>query len=232
MKISKIDTTHLRNNIYFKFHTEFRDLVVTSSAEALKIELQFNYYLPLYDKMNEAFRKIIKSEYTAKIHDANKARCEIWDGMTEINYACLKHFDPKIKSAAERLEPVFNGCGNVTTKLAKDATAVIKCVLQKLQDNYEADLATVGIHLWVEELRKRNAVFETFVKLRFDEAVCKSFIVLKKARVELDVVYRAIVDKVNALMVVEGEAAYEHFATELNNMISNYAMKRQKKTNA
>jgi len=226
MKISKIDTTHLRNEAYFQFHSKFRSLVVDSGAEALKIELQFNFYLPLYERMNEAFKKIVKSEFTAKIHKADKARGEIWAGMTEMNFACLKHFNPQIKAAAARLQTVFDSYGNLANKPAKEETAAIYNVLQELHSKYESDMIAVGIQLWAVELKNRNVTFEALVKGRSDETASKSGIVLRKARVELDVVYRAIVDRVNALIVVEGDAAYEQFAKKLNEMISKYAVKR------
>jgi len=231
MKISKIDTTHLRNEAYLQFHTKFRSLVAESGAEALKIELQFNFYLPLFERMSEAFKKIVKSEFTAKIHDADKARGEIWVGMTEMNFATLKHFNPQTKAAASRLQVVFNSYGNLANKPAKEETVAIYNALQELQDKYEADMALVGIVQWATELKIRNATFENLVKGRNDETTCKSNVVLKKARVELDVVYRAIVDRVNALIVVEGEAAYEQFAKKLNDVISKYAVKRNRRRN-
>jgi len=226
MRISKIDTTHLRNNAYFQFHSKFRGLVADNGAEALKVELQFNFYLPLFERMNEAFKKIVKSEFTAQIHEANKARGEIWAGMTEMNFANLKHFNPQIKAAAAKLQILFDAYGDVLRKPAKENTAAIYNVLHELQNKYSAETALVGIRLWAAELKTRNAAFETLFKERNDEAARKTHIVLKKARVELDVVYRAIVDRINALMLVEGDAAYEHFAKKLNEIISKYAVKR------
>jgi len=231
MKIAKIDTSHLRNDAYFQFHAEFRELVVASGAEALKIDLQFSFYQPFYEKMNEASKKIVKSEFTAKIHEADKARCEIWTGMTEMNFATLKHFNPKIRAAATRLQMVFNAYEDVARKSSRKETSVIYNVLQELQDKYEAEMTLVGIVQWAAELKTRNATYEALVKGRSDEAASKTNIVLKKARVELDVVYRAIVDRVNALMLVEGETAYEQFAKKLNAMISKYAAKKTEKTN-
>jgi len=231
MRISKIDTTHLRNNEYFPFHTEFRDLVAAGGAEALKIEVLFNAYMPFYEKVNEALKKIVKSEFTAKIHEADKARCEIWAGMTEINYASLKHFDPQIRAAAARLRELFNSCENAASKLSKGGTTVVCNLLQELQDKYDADMALVGLKQWAAELQIRNATLENLIKERCFEATYKSNIVLKKARMELDVVYRAIVDRVNALMVVEGEAAYEQFAKKLNEIVEKYAARHNNSKN-
>jgi len=224
-KISKIDTTRLRNEAYFQFHTEFRDLVVASEVEVLKIELQFNTYKPLYNKVNEAIKKVAKSAFTAKIHEADRARCEIWAGMTEINFASLKHFNPEIRAAAARLQIVFDSCEKVARKYAKGVTTAEVYNILKELDKHKADMALVGLLQWAIELKIRNATLENLVKGRSEEAAYKSNIVLKKARRELDVVYRTIVERVNALIVVEGEAAYERFAKSLNTVVEKYAEK-------
>ena len=81
MKITKINLVYLRNDEYFQFHTEFKDLTVKHGAEALKIETQFADYLPLYEKVDEGIKKNVKSIFTAELQDADKARDDIWSGM-------------------------------------------------------------------------------------------------------------------------------------------------------
>jgi hypothetical protein len=68
------------------------------------------------------------------------------------------------------------------------------------------------------------------VKERFDETASRTDIVLKKARAELDEAYRVIVELIDALAIVEGEANYEPFARTLNAVIEKYAVKRHHKT--
>jgi hypothetical protein len=223
MKISKIDFRNLRNDAHFQFHTEFRDLVVTQGAEALKIKPQYDAYLPLYGRVDEALKKIVKSEFTAKIHEADKARDEIYVGMAEMNAAALKHFSPEIREAATRLKIVFDTYGNVANKPLNEETSAIYNILQELQGKYAADVATVGIGQWVSELESRNKAFENLVKERFDETAHRSDIVLREARGKLDEAYRIIAERVNALAVVEGAADYENFIRTLNAVVAKYA---------
>jgi len=70
----KIDKSRLRNDEHFQFNTEFRDLVAKEGAQNLKIETQFAAYLPLYDKEDEGIKRVSKSIFTTKIHEADKAR--------------------------------------------------------------------------------------------------------------------------------------------------------------
>jgi hypothetical protein len=228
MKISKIDFRNLRNDAHFQFHTEFRDLVAKNGAEALKVKPQYDAYLPLYDREDEALKKIVKNEFTAKIHEADKARDEIYVGMTEMNAAALKHFSPEIRDAAGRLKIVFDTYGNVASKPLNEETSAIYNILQELQGKYAADVSVVGILQWVAELEVRNKAFENLVKERFDETAARTDIVLREARGKLDEAYRTIAERIDALAVVEGVAAYEQFIKTLNAVVAKYAVKHHR----
>jgi uncharacterized protein (TIGR02145 family) len=174
MKISKIHLNNLRNDAHFQFHAEFRDLVAKHGAEALKVKPQFDAYMPLYDRVDEALKKIVKSEFTAKIHEADKARDEIYTGMAETNTAALKHFNPQTREAAARLKILFDTYGNVASKPLNEETSAIYNILQELHGGFASDAATVGISQWVAELQTRNVAFENLVKERFDETASRT----------------------------------------------------------
>jgi hypothetical protein len=231
MKIPKLDTHSLRNNAYFQFHTEFHDLVVQHNAETLKIKPLFDDYLPLYNRVEDALKKIIKSEFTAKIHEADKARDEIYLGMAEIVTANLRHFTPDIRQAAERLKILFDAYGKVANKPLNEETSAIYNILQELKGKYTDDVASVGFTQWVAELESRNKIFEGLVKERFDETASRTDIVVKQARAQLDEVYKTIVERINALAVVDGVEIYEAFIKTLNAVIAKYAVKHHKRLN-
>ncbi|GBU25276.1 hypothetical protein R83H12_01919 [Fibrobacteria bacterium R8-3-H12] len=191
-----------------------------------KITPQFEAYLPLYGRVDDALKKIVKSEFTAKIHEADKARDEIYTGMAETAAAALKHFLPHVREAAGRLKILLGTYGDVSNKPLNEETSAIYNILQELQGKYASDASTVGIGYWVAELRSRNEAFEKLVKDRFDETAARTTdIVMKQARAQLDDVYKTIVERINALAVVEGVAAYEAFIKTLNAVIAKYAVK-------
>jgi len=226
LKIDKMHLNHLRNDAHFQFHTEFRDLVVLHNPITLKVKPQFDGYLPLYNRVDDALKKIVKSEFTAKIHEADKARDEIYLGMAETVTATLRHFNPTVRQAASRLKILFDTYGNVANKPLNEETSAIYNILQELKGKYTADVESVGLTEWVTELETRNGTFEGFVKERFDETASRTTdIVMKQARAQLDEVYKTIVERINALAVVEGIEAYEAFIKTLNAVIAKYAVK-------
>jgi hypothetical protein len=223
MKISRVHLVNLRNDEHFQYHTEFKDLITKHNADALKISAQFAPYLTLYEKEDEGIKKIRKSALTAEIHDADKARDAIWHGMIKTNTVALKHFDPEVQEAAKRLKVLFDTYGKVALKPLNEQTSALYNILQDLHGKYAADMAAAGLKPWVEELAARNAAFDKLMKERYDEAALKTDIVVKEARAALDESYHSLLERLAALMVLEGPAEYEQFIRALNIITEKYA---------
>jgi hypothetical protein len=228
MKIDYLDVSHMRNDAHFQFHREIRDVFAQSNVEALKIAPLVSACQPLFDREDEALKKIVKSEFTAKIHEADKARDEIWAGLTEMNSAALRHFSPDTRRAAERLKILFDTYGNIASKPVNEESSAVYNILQDLRGKYAADIAATGAEGWVAELEVRNAAVERLVKDRFSETAARCDIILKEARAELDAAYFAIRKRVNALVEVDGAAAYEQFIKALNAIIAKYKVKKHR----
>jgi len=226
MKIEKINIAHLSNGEHFQFHTEFKDLVVLHGAAALKIKPQFDAYLQLYEAEDEALKKIVRSEFTAKIKKADRARDNIWIGIKESVATAHRHFSLAVRDAAARLQIVLDTYGRVARKPLDEETSAVYNFLQDLHGKYAPDVDMVGIGHWVEELEMRNNALEALVKERDSESASRTRVVVKKARKAADPLYKQICDIINVYMVLEGEAAYESFAGTLSEVIARYKRKR------
>jgi hypothetical protein len=228
MKIEKVHLGHLRNDAHFQFHTEFRDIVATHGAEALKIKPQFDAYLLLYDREDEALKKIAKSALTAKIHDADAARDDTFMGLLDVCRGMCRHFTPAIREAALRIQVVLDTFGNVASKPLNEETSALYNLAQELQEKHAAALSATGMAQWVGELKSRNNAFEALVKERFDETAHKTDVVLKEARKATDEAYKQLRDIINVYMVLEGTADYEAFIRTLNAVVAKYAVRHHR----
>jgi len=222
MKIEAFFRKHLRNHEHFQFHTAVRDLIIKEGAQTLKIVTQFATYQALYDVEDEGIQKVSKSFLTGKIHEADKARDDIYTGMVLINEGSLRHFSEPVREAAGRLKILFDTYGNIAQKPLNEQTSAVHNILQELKGGYLAATQTVGINAWVAELETRNAALDALYLERIDEAASKTDIVVKTARIELDAAYDIIVERINALAVVEGIELYESFIRKLNLLIDKY----------
>ena len=223
MKINKAYLYKLRNDAYFQFHTEFKELVEKQTPEALKIKLQFEAYLPLYDKVDLSLKKINKSSITEQLRNADKARDNVWKGLVGANRAALRHFNNEVQEAAKRLKIVFDTYGNVAIKSLNEQTSATYNILQDLESGkYAPDMAKVGLMEWVAELKSLNTAFAELMRERVAEGSMKVDIVLRNARTQLDEAYYPIVERINAFVVIEGAADYEPFIRKLNINVAKY----------
>lgn len=73
---------------------------------------------------------------------------------------------------------------------------------------------------WIDELERLNNVFVALEATRNSEEATRTELRMKQVRVQVDAAYKKIVKRINALIIVNGEAPYAEFVKELNARIS------------
>jgi hypothetical protein len=222
MKIIKLYLHSLRNMRHFQFFTEFRDLVQSAGAAALKIEAQFAAWLALFAQEDTAINKIVKSALTDEMETADHRRDTAIRGIKQTSKSALNHYWAVVRTASRRLQIVFDTYGDVAKMPLDDETAAITNLLQELKGAYAADVETAGLAPWVAELEAANNDYERLVKQRDSETAARTDLVLKQVRTQADAAYRVITERIEALALVEGGEAYANFIHRLNTVIERY----------
>jgi hypothetical protein len=222
MKIVRIHLATLRNEEWFQFITEIHDLIVKFTAEALSIVELFVQFLKLYADADVAIEIVRKSPETEKMTEADRLRDQTFHGLNATIRAAVHHFDPKNSEAASRLIILFDSYGNLAQKAPNEETAGIYNLIQELKGAYEVYISTLGLSRWVDELEARNYEYEQLVKARYEEVAERPKLRVKQIRNELDGVYRQIVERIEALSIVEGPERYTPFIDRINVLITQY----------
>ena len=223
MKINAIRMSHMHNDEHFQFYADFGKLVNSIGAASLKIEAQFAAVMNLFDDEDTALKKIMKSAITPEIQKADKDRDTIFRGMTDTYKSALNHFNELKANAAKRLKPVFDTYGNLAAKPINEQSSGVTNMLQEFTGKYAADCQTIGIDDWAAKLAIANNAVIELMHGRYDEGAARTDIVLKEARAKVDEAYRIIIERINALIVIEGEAQYADFVRRLNPIVDKYA---------
>ena len=71
----------------------------------------------------------------------------------------------------------------------------------------------------VAQLDADNRAFEALMQNRYAENLGKARLRIREVRIDTDRCYRNILDRIDALMLIRGEAQYTSFVTELNGRI-------------
>lgn len=223
MFIKSIHLNDLQNEEHFGFQTYVDELVDEASASVLKVEpQQANHKLKLAIERT-VLDLIRKSAYTSKVNDADTDRDRPIRGFFKVVKGLLHHFTPAISDAAYRVDVINESFSDITRLSKEKQTNATISYLDALRAT-GADIATLGLADWVTEIERTNNVYVDLVKNRFDEKDEKPNTNMKEARVETDEAYRAIVDRINAFITIDGDAQYATFVTKLNNRIDSFAI--------
>ena len=224
MKIRKVDFYALRNNEHFQCQTEFKALVIEFNPDMLKINPLFNdSYLPQYNAEDEALVKIVKNTFTTERIAADRQRDMTYRGMADTLKGALNHFDPEIHEAARRLTIVFDTYGNVAKLPLNEESSAIYNLIQDLRMKYVSDTNKLNLTSWIDQLDIDNKAYEQLVMGGYEEEATKTELKAKTTRTDIDNTVRLIIERIEALMVVEGEANYAEFVRRLNIQFDKYA---------
>ena len=213
----------MRNDEHFQYNTDFVRLVNQFGSLPLLIEPLFLAHIPLFEDEDTALKKIFKSSITPEIKIADKEVNSTFRGMVDAYKSMLNHFIEAKSNAAKRIKPVFDTYGNLTVKPLNEQSSGIYNMIQELNDNYADECEIIGIDTWIIALTECNNTLTNLMHSRYTEIASRTSIVLKEARAKVDVSYRAMVDRINANVTLNGAGYSEEFIRRLNAIIDRYS---------
>jgi hypothetical protein len=216
MKTQRFEYEKLRNEEHYKFYTEFKELVLAADATTLNISDLFAAFLVLFAQEGEALNLILKSAFTAALADADLLRDTTSRGLRQSVKGFANHFVAAKQKAAANIQIVLDSYNDMEVKPYDQETAAITALLLELTGNLAADVQTLGLGDWVAELQRTNDAFDTLMKSRFTDDAGKTTLRMKQTRKAADQCYRQIIDRVDALILINGVAKYTAFISELN----------------
>lgn len=178
--------------------------------------------MPAYNKEDGTLNVIRKNPLTADISEADDWRDSLGTGLIYTVRGTTYHFAPARREAAKRVLVVVENYGNINRKSYDEQTAAINSMVKDLQTDYADDIAALGLEKWVTELAAANKAFEELMQKRYEAEAGKPQYTMKTAREEVDDAYRAITERIGALIIVNGEEAYAGFVNDLNERIERY----------
>lgn len=223
MEIQNFSLTGLTNEEHYKFMFDTDALIIAATASSLSIENDYVIFKEAFENEGEALGFVRKSSITDNIYDADLVRDTTLRGLKKAIESNSSHFKPAIRETANRLLVFFNTYGNVTVKSYEEESAAIIKIVSELKTTYAADINLLGLMEWVVELENNNNSFDQLMTNRFDESDDKTRLRMKSVRKEIDKAYKAIVKRINALIIVNGEATYTDFVNKLNLRIAYYS---------
>ncbi len=223
-KIRRVNFGQFRNHDFFHCSTEFIDMVGKFDAAKLKIEELFNNeYRPAFNELDDAIQKIEANTFMEAKNAADHRRDLTTRGMVNTNNAALNHFDEAVVSAAKRLKILFDTYGNITQKSQREQTSATTNLLQELTGRFAKDVEIVRLGEWVKRLEVDNKAYNAIEKSSYAEDAARNNTNVKEARIKVTKIYRQIVDRMEALLLIEGAEIHIDFIKQWNVILEKYA---------
>lgn len=220
MEIQKFDLHSQRNAGHYQFQTDFNSTIIKYSPQMLGIVEDYTAYTPLLQDEGVALVAITKSATTEEVETADKNRDFTFRGLADKVTNSLNHYDPVVREAGRRTKVIFDGYGNLVPKPDDEESGLISSLIADLRTKVSAEIQTLAIVEWINELERLNNLFIALEATRNSEEATRTELRMKQVRVEVDAAYKKIVKRINALIIVNGEAPYAEFVKELNARIT------------
>jgi hypothetical protein len=221
MFIKKFRFQNLQNEEHVAFNAYVQAYITETGATTLNVETQAAAHAQKFEAEKSVLNLVQKNTYTERLIAADEARDKPIRGFFKVVKGMLNHFNPNVEQAAYNINIINQSFAEITYLSNEKQTAAVDSFLAALRAK-NADIETLGLKDWVTEIETTQNVFVTVVKSRNEEDDAKPMYNMKAARNETDVTYRALVDRINAFITIEGNAKYANFVTKLNGRIDQF----------
>lgn len=226
-KIKSFSLASFTHHALAGFCSEVESLVLASlPAENAKLCEDYSARLAEF----KSLLAVSVETFNDAIEAADKAADRAWSAINTLLQLNVNHYDDAVTEAAKTVLDVFDNVPNPTHLPYAEEYSKLEALLTQLSAIPVATLKLAMVDGWIAELRKR---VEAFNELRQTKTQVRSEIETganKAARVALIEAYRDLIDKLNAMLLLNGSAEFETIAQHLNELIdaSRAAMKAKK----
>lgn len=224
-QINEINLQRMNNGAHFTFMSDVLARALADEAVMAKAEALVNALKTAVAAEDDALKLSQKNMLTDDIAKADSDRDSLY-------YAYKQAVESTLGVSVEALQ----GAAKVLAQHIKDyridpkaelhqETGLLVNFIADLEGKYQTQVATLGLTAIVAALKEANERVRSYTLQRTEDRMAQQVGAMKAARLACDDAYRKLVQMVNALAVVFGEADYAKFIDYMNTEITQY--KRQ-----
>lgn len=218
-QVSKITVSVLANGAHYNFMQSALERAKASEAVAGKLSADVSTLEKALAVENDNLKLSQKSRLTAQISDADSQRDAFYWGYKNAVLAFLSLPSGALKDAAVNLGEHIETYKLNTREQLDRQTGMMTNFLEDLAAGLKNDVSALGLTQIVENMTTANETVRTLLIRRDTEKSAKVVGATKIARSDTDKAYRSLIQKVNALAVIDGDDAYASFIDEMNTQI-------------
>jgi hypothetical protein len=221
-KIQSISLPRLNNAAHFAFNSDVEAAFAADEVASEKVGELLPAYKGAFKVEDAAFLVSRKSFLTDAIAQADDERDVLYATLRSNVKRLSKLADPAMREACKVLSQAIKEYKIDVTCPLDEETALLTNLLGDLGGKYKDAVAILSQGSTVEMLREANKKVVDAVRARNSENVSKPTITMAAARLETDNAYLAIVEFINACVVIERTHELDAIIDVINGFIARY----------
>ena len=221
-KIKGIAISRLSNGAHYTFVQTTLVWIEECEAAASRLSADIATLRAAFSREEATLRVVRKSRLTEEIVQGDAMRDSSYSGYKKAVKGLLSLPEGEMLAAARRLWEHIRSCRIVTTDQRDKQTGMMTSFIDDLEGKYAADVAALGLSPLVEVMKTANEKVRVLTSERDTENSVKIVGATKAARLATNEAYRTLIDKVNAIALLEGDEDYADLIDAMNAQITRY----------
>lgn len=219
--INAIDLAKLRNAEYIQLMKDFVGIIDRNNPTTLNVAGKLNDLQAKTVEMDTLFKKILASDNTNTLLNIDKRRDDCIVGLSYVIQGYEYHYDETLRTAAQKLITNIRFYGTNIARLNYQAeTATLTNIINDWETKPEllAALSTLNLTAWKDEMKNQNIIFNEVYLDRTQEYGNATPENLNSKRNDVNIVYYALRDRINALDVLIEAPEISPYTTTINQL--------------
>ena len=220
--INSISLTRMNSGAHFEYVSMVLTSIQSQAAVKQKVSDLVAALASAIEAEDEALKVSTKSFITDDLAQADQDRDTFYAGYKKAVEGFLHTPVADMAQAAKVLKQHIKDYRINTRAQIDQNTGLLANFIADLEGKYAAQVATLGLSVFVTHMKEANERVRTLIRQRVNERMGITVGALKAARVNTDAAYHNLVQMVNALALVNGDADYAAFIDYVNAEITRY----------
>ena len=220
--IEPISLEHMSNGSHFLFITDTVGLATADAKVKTKVTAELTALQTALKAEDDALALSKANLLSKEIKAIDAERDKHYKALRKAITFFLNHPDAQLVKAAARLEQLLKDY-NINPAMQLDReTGLLLNLISDLETKSAADVTALALTPVVQAMKQANDKLREVTRARANDRAVQIVGQLKQAQHASDEAYRTLIQKVNALAVVEGEADYADFISKMNEQVKHY----------
>ena len=206
-------------NLPIQEETDSPSKLSTMSATDSILETKVNSLTTSYNAFDDALKASSTNPATATATATDDARDASWRGANNYVTAMCAHPTAEVAANAAEAKSLFDKYGDPTKLAQTEESGVLHNLLQDLEALDSSKRTALNLDVWITDLKTKEDAFLAAAAQRTEADAARQVGIVKETRTAAEAAYRSLVDTVNALAMINGDAEYATFIDHVNAMI-------------